>query len=132
MKLLKAIFIAFFSITLLLAPTPAFAQGQQWAADCIDATTNVPSLRCIPDVFGNVINAALMFAGTVAAFLIIYSGIKLVTSGGDPKQVGAARQILTYSLIGLVVVLGSFAIIYFISYITGAECIETFSFDSCQ
>jgi predicted secreted protein len=84
----------------------------------------VATLRCIPAVFQNVISAFLMFVGAVALFLIIYSGIKLVTSGGDPKQVEAARKIMTYAIIGSVIVLLSFAIIYFIGYITNSsECI---------
>ena len=73
-----------------------------------------------------------MFAGAVAVILAIYAGIKLGMSGGDPKQVQAARAILTYALIGLVVVLSSFAIIFFISYLTGAKCIETLSLKGCN
>ncbi len=100
----------------------------EWC-DCVK--DGVPSLTCIPIVFKNVIQAALMFAGATAAFLIVFAGLKFVTSGGDPKQVASARQILTYAIIGLIVVLASFAIIFFISYITKTDCIQNMDFKSC-
>lgn len=89
------------------------------------------SLECIPVVFKNVVFAALLFAGVVAVFLIIYSGIKFITSGGDPKQVEGARHTMTYAIIGLVVILLSFFIINLIANITGATCILNFGFGTC-
>lgn len=87
-------------------------------------TSEVATLRCLPVIFQNVVAAFLMFAGAVALFLIIYSGIRLVTSGGDPKQIQAARAIMTYAIIGIIVALSSFAIIFFIGYITkSSDCI---------
>jgi hypothetical protein len=85
----------------------------------------VATLRCLPIVFQNVVSAFLMFTGAVALLLIIYSGIRLVTSGGDPKQVEGARKIMNYAIIGAIIVLMSFAIIAFIGYITNSSnCIN--------
>lgn len=96
---------------------------QSWDS-CLDAGSKVATLRCLPVIFNNVIAGFLMFVGAVALVLIIYSGIKFITSGGDPKQVAAARQMMTYAIIGAVLVLSSFAILYFISFITGTtDCI---------
>jgi len=86
---------------------------------CLDGNSGVATLRCIPIVFNNLIHAALMFVGVVAIFFIIYSGYQLVTSGGDPKKVQGGRQTMTFAIIGLVIVLSSFAIITFIGTITG-------------
>lgn len=102
-----------------------------WSS-CLDKLTGTPSLNCIPVVFGNVVKAALMFAGVVAVFLIIISGIKFINSGGDPKQVEGARKTMTYAIIGLVVVLSSFFIVDVIAKSTGAECILNFGFAGCQ
>lgn len=119
---------AFFSFLFFFAvPMPVHAQT--WGG-CV--VNNVATLQCIPIVFSNIIKAALLFVGSVAIILIIYSGIRFVTSGGDPKQAQAARQIMTYAIIGLILVLSSFAIIYLIAYLTGATCIETLSFTSCK
>lgn len=93
---------------------------------CLD--NNVATLRCIPIVFSNVIRAALVFVGVVALFFIIYAGFSFVTSGGDPKKVQGARSTMTFAIIGLVIVLLSFAILLFIGYATGASsCITSFS-----
>lgn len=99
---------------------------QDWSTyngGCLE--DGVATLRCLPVVFNNVISAFLLFTGAVALFFIIYSGIRLVTSGGDPKQVEGARKIMNYAIIGAIIVLMSFAIIKFIGYITkSTDCIE--------
>lgn len=91
----------------------------------------VATLDCIPIVFHNVVTAALLFAGVVAVFMIIYAGIRYTTSGGDPKAVEGAKNTLVWAIIGLVVILLSFAIINFIGFFTGAECITQFGFTNC-
>lgn len=94
--------------------------------ECLD--NGVATLRCIPILFNNVIRAALIFAGVAALFFLMYAGFKFVTSGGDPKQVQSAKQTMTFAIIGLALVLLSFAIIFFIGYITGSsDCITSFS-----
>jgi hypothetical protein len=95
--------------------------------DCVQ--NGVATLRCLPIVFKNVVSALLLFVGIVAAFLIIWAGIKFINSGGDAKQVGAARQIMTYAIIGVILVLSSFAIIYFIGFATKTNCITQFGFN---
>lgn len=60
-----------------------------------------------------------MFAGIIAVFLIIFSGIKFVTSSGDPQKVEAARKTFIYAIIGFVFILLSFVVINFIGQFTG-------------
>lgn len=92
----------------------------------------VATLDCLPAVLQNVIFAAFIFAGIIAVILIIFSGIKFITSGGDPKQVEGARKTMTYAIIGFVLILLSFAILNLISHITGISCILKFGFNNCQ
>ncbi|MBI2622805.1 MAG: hypothetical protein HYW64_01795 [Candidatus Levybacteria bacterium] len=103
-------------------------------AGCIEIVKEdkVATLKCIPAVFQNIINAALLFSGVVALFFIIFSGIKLTLSHGDPKQVEGARHTLTYALLGLILILLSFTIINLISYVTKVPCIQLFGFSNCQ
>ena len=91
----------------------------------------IATFNCIPIVFKNIVNAALVFAGVVAVFFIIFSGIKFITSGGDPKGVDAARKTLTFAIVGLVIILLSFFIINLIAYITRVDCIRNFGFTNC-
>lgn len=97
---------------------------------CVDK--GVATLQCIPALFQNVVPAAIFFAGAVAIIFIIISGIKFITSNGDPKQIEGARHTLTYAIAGLVLILFSFLIISLIAFITGAECIKFFGFNNCK
>lgn len=91
----------------------------------------VPTINCLPILFQNIISAALLFVGVVAVFLIIYSGLKFISSGGDAKQTEEAQKTLTYAILGLILVLLSFFIINLIADITGAQCIKLFGFTNC-
>lgn len=125
----KLFLIVPFFIILFLFIVPLPAHAQDWGS-CVDSN-GVASLNCLPVVFSNIVRAAIMFVGTVAVFLLIWAGIKYIRSGGDPKQTQGARAIMTYAIIGLVLVLCSFGIINLIAYLTHAKCIAQLSFTAC-
>ena len=91
----------------------------------------VATIDCIPVIFLNIVTALLMFVGTFALFLFIFSGYKYMNAAGDPKKLEGARNNLIYGIVGLLVVLFSFLIINVISTVTGVECIKNFGF-FCQ
>ena len=104
-------------------------------AGCGNGANQVWTLDCIFPLIQKIIGWALTFAGVLALILIIYSGIRFITSGGEQKSAESAKKILTYAIAGLVLVLLSFAIMNLISYITGVACINPsnpLSFTSCQ
>lgn len=94
--------------------------------DCVK--NGIATISCIVPIFGLVINAALALAGTASLVLILVAAIKYITSGGG-KAVDEAKNMLTYAIIGLIVVLVSFAIISLISELTGVHCLISFGFD---
>src|SRR3990167_4334278 len=94
--------------------------GVEWG-DCVK--DGVATLQCIPVVFQNIVNWALIFAGVAALFFVIFAGIKYIRSGGEEEKIKSARETLTYAIIGLVIIILSFAIINIISAITGVTCI---------
>lgn len=101
---------------------------------CIDAANpelNVASINCVFVLYSKILDAAFLFAGAVAVVFIIIAGYKFIRSGGDPKQVEGARKTMTFSIIGLLLLLFSFAIINFVADFTGTSCIKVFGFDSC-
>lgn len=54
----------------------------------------------------------LLIVSFIVAFIwIILAGLKFITASGDEKQVSSAWSQIYWGLIGLVVVVGSFAII---------------------
>lgn len=94
--------------------------------------SGVPTLNCASLLFQNVISAALIFVGIVALFFIMYGGIKYILARGDAKQAQAARGILTYAVIGVIIVVSAFFIVNLISQITGLSCINKFGFTNCK
>lgn len=99
--------------------------------NCVNEA-GIATLRCVPIVFQNIVTAALLFAGVAAVFFIIMGGYKFMTSGGDPKGVEGARKTIIYAILGLVLILISFAIVMFISVSTRVKCINSFSFENCD
>lgn len=54
----------------------------------------------------------LFFAiGAAAVIMIIFSGVKMSMSAGNPGEVQKAKQILIYSIIGLIVSILAYAIV---------------------
>lgn len=99
--------------------------------DCVE--NGVATLRCLPVVFHNLISALLMFVGIVTVFFIILAGFKFAMSGGDQKKIGEAKKVMTFAIVGVIVVLLSFAIIYFIGYATNTtNCITNFNIKGCK
>jgi hypothetical protein len=91
----------------------------------------VPTIQCIPIIFVNIINAALLFSGVTALAFIIISGLTLMNSAGDPKKVASAKGTLTYAIIGMVLILLAFGIVNVIGNLTGVSCIAVFGFTNC-
>lgn len=135
--MIKKIFVLFsLTASYLFIALPAFAQLEFRTLkehSCLAEGTSVVTLDCVPVIIGNIVFWLLVFAGIVALVLIIISGFKFVTSGGEPKKAEGARKTLTYAIIGLVVILFSFAIISFIEEFTGLDknCITRFGFSQC-
>lgn len=88
----------------------------------------VLTIDCVPILFFNLVFWALFFSGLVALFLVIFGGFKYMTSGGDQKAVESGKKTIMWAIIGLVVVLLSFAVVRFIADITGMECLTRFGF----
>lgn len=58
-----------------------------------------------------IVNYFLGFLGILAVIMVIYGGVTYVTAAGGDEGIGNAKKIIMYSLIGLVVILLSFAVV---------------------
>lgn len=92
----------------------------------------IPTLECIFPLVQNIVFWAFILAGITAVVFIIWGGIKFITSRGDQKQVQGARQILTYAIIGLILILSSYIIVALLANLTGVGCIVKFGFTNCR
>jgi len=71
---------------------------------------DVPPIKTEGNILANVLSTAYFWAGVVAVGLIIYGGYMYVLSNGDPSRVKKAKDVILYSVIGLVVIILAFAI----------------------
>lgn len=65
-------------------------------------------------LIGSLIKVVIGLLGIIFLVLTIYAGMTWMTAAGDSKKVDKAKGILTTSVIGLVIVLASYAITGFI------------------
>ena len=104
-----------------------------WPTSCLE-NGSVATLNCIPPLFQLILNALFQFAGIVALFFVIFSGIKFLTSGGDEKKIEEARKTLTFAIIGLVLILIAIPIVNFIANIVDPSlknCLLNFGLLHC-
>jgi hypothetical protein len=66
-------------------------------------------------IIGTVINVALSLLGVVFVILIILAGYNWMTAQGDQEKITKAKDTIKAAIIGLIIVVGSFAIWRFIS-----------------
>jgi ABC-type Fe3+ transport system permease subunit len=76
------------------------AQGQVLggageAGNCSNTSVN--------SLISTVVNVLSIFVGVLAVIMIIYSGFRYITSGGDGGRVAGAKNTLIYAIIGLVI-----------------------------
>ena len=83
-------------------------------AQTIDATdSNIPTLTS-GEVVTNTLNLAYFLAGIIAVIVIIIGGIMYTTSAGNAGSVTKAKNMILFSVIGLVVILSAFALTNFV------------------
>lgn len=65
-------------------------------------------------VLQNGLNIAYFVMGIIAVVVIIVAGIMYATSGGDSAAVTKAKNMILYSVVGIVVILAAWAITNFV------------------
>src|SRR3989344_2142708 len=84
-----------------------------------------PGVETTSDVILNIpqflITVVLVIGVVLAIIFILISGIQWILSGGDEKQIEGARKRLTYSIIGLVVIIISAVIVSLVFYLLGID-----------
>lgn len=58
-----------------------------------------------------IVNFFLTFLGLLAVVMVIYGGFLYVSSAGNEENVKKAKQILIYAVIGIILIVASFAIV---------------------
>lgn len=90
-------------------------QGEQAAA----ALENPIAASSMPEIIVNIIQVLLTLLGSAALLVFIYGGIMMITSAGNEEKVKKARATLVWAVLGLAIILGSYAILSFVFGIFG-------------
>ena len=90
---------------------PVFAQADELVGV---ADTSGFGTNDLITIIGTVIKVFLGLLGIIFLILVIYSGFLWMTAGGDDKQVARAKKTLINAVVGIVIVLFSYAIASFI------------------
>ena len=95
----------------------------------INPPANIPTVGGNPSNFvAGLIRGSISFllivSFIVAFFWIIFAGFRFITAGSDSKSVSAAWSQIYWGFIGLIVVVGAFAIIKLVETFFGVTLIS--------
>jgi len=100
------------------------------ASECISGPDNdVATLQGIFCVLKNILQPIPALIVLTALFMIIFSGIRIMIAGDDPKALASAWQTFTWAIIGIILLAGAWFILIAIQKFTGANVTELPSFD---
>ena len=72
-------------------------------------------MRHPADIIVGILNIILGFLGLFMVCLLVYAGFLYMTAGGDEKKTTAAKGYIKNSIIGIAIVLASFAVTWFVT-----------------
>ena len=61
------------------------------------------------------INYFLGILGLIAVAFLIYAGVLMVTAAGNDEKITKAKSIITYSVIGIIIIILSWSIVKFVT-----------------
>ena len=90
---------------LAILPNGGSAAQPSGLFGCSTTAEGIPQLRGLLCVLDNIINVLLGAAGIVILIILVMGGIQYMVSGGDEKALAGAKKTITYSLLGLLIIL---------------------------
>ena len=85
------------------ALVPDACRGADTVKDC--------TLGTLKDLIANVINFLLGFSGIICLLFMVWGGVQMLLSGGNPDAIKKGKGTISNALLGLAIVLGSYLII---------------------
>jgi hypothetical protein len=73
------------------------------------------------DLVNNILPNVYVGAGIIIFFMFILGGFKVLSSASDTSKLEEGKKTITFAIMGLLVVFGSFWIIQIIQVITGLQ-----------
>lgn len=80
------------------------------------------------NLIGSLIQVALIAAGLLVFIFLIIGGIQYMNSGGDKAAAEKARDRITYAFLGLIIVVGAYAIGIILQKVFGIQILGGITF----
>lgn len=93
--------------------TTLLAQGDPFGLG-VARRVGLPADQPLEEQILRIANVALLLVGVLALAFLVYGGFRYVTSRGDSEEVEAAKRIIIYAVIGLVVIGVAAAVVQFV------------------
>jgi len=120
-KLLAATLVSIIFISGLGSAVRAADLNSAFSGDYLNTTAkganyvnSAGGSRSVEEIVSIIITAALSLLGLIFLILIFYSGFLWMTAGGNEEKIKTATSIMKESIIGLLIVVGAYAISYFV------------------
>lgn len=115
----KKLIILTLILALLIIIIAAPAQASPFGASLNQtiAETGQASSTNLFSILAMIVQALLGLLGLVFVVLIIYAGSLYMLSAGEPKKIETAKNIIKAAIIGLIIVICSYSIAYFVTYV---------------
>jgi hypothetical protein len=105
-------------INLDLVPSAWAIGPENWT----NITANEPAtIGHLQYVFQNIVSVVLALAGIACFLMLLVGGFRFLTAGGDPKAAASAKGTLTYAILGLVLLVGTWLILKLLETFTGVS-----------
>lgn len=98
-----------------LTPAVTLAQGNDYGLSVTASEAQLPNTgKTVQQIIGNVIGTALSLISVLFFALMLYAGLKWMLARGDSDEAKKALDTIVAAIIGMIIVLGSYAITSFV------------------
>ena len=108
--MIKAV-LAIVMLSVLVVPLIPFSASAEFSVNAINNTYGLAN-KTLNQMILDVTNWLVGFIIILAFLVIVYGGVRYVAAAGSDDEVAAAKKIITYGVIGLVVAGLSWVIVY--------------------
>ena len=128
-KFLLIMLVAVFFLTLsggaILAQSNLLSDSTKQMGDFGNASYGQKEAPYLPFLIGRIIQVVLSILGIILVILIVRSGYRYMTAGGEVKKVDDAKKEITNAVVGLVLCIAAYAIsAYVVHAITTATYLK--------
>ena len=96
-----------------LAQPDASPENVQGFTEQVAGGAGVPTEQGLPEMAGLAINVVFSITGTIFLVLMVYGGIRWMSSRGNEDEIDAARTTIFRAAIGLAIIVSAYAVVNF-------------------